>query len=152
MTIDTDELRRKISSVDIVDHVDIHANVKPLLAELLDRLEAAEKERDVLRDRLALESQENGALRDSVDRACEERAALRAEVIHWKEQKEPGAAGWRALARLLQAKVKEMEKQKPVATVIKKGAERYWMSERMGTLPDGTHSLYLGPGAKGERE
>ena len=45
--------------------------------ELLDRLEAAEKERGVLRGRLALESQENGALRDSVDRACEERDALR---------------------------------------------------------------------------
>lgn len=49
--------------------------------ELLDRLEVAEKERDVLRDRLALESQENGALRDSVDRACEERDALRAAML-----------------------------------------------------------------------
>lgn len=43
--IDTDELRRKISSVDIVDHIDIHANVKSTLAELLDNLEEAEKER-----------------------------------------------------------------------------------------------------------
>ena len=75
--------------------------------ELLDRLEAAEKdialkeriidslgselnavsnERDVLRDRLALESQENGALRDSVDRACEERDALRAKIERMEKQ------------------------------------------------------------------
>jgi hypothetical protein len=31
----------------------------------------------------------------------------------------------------------------PVATVIKKGAERQWMSERLGSLPDGMYSLYL---------
>lgn len=28
------------------------------------------------------------------------------------------------------------------ATVIKRGADRTWMSERMGELPDGTYSLY----------
>ena len=60
------------------------------ISELLDRLEAAEKERDALRDRLALESQENGALRDSVDRACEERDALRAK-IEAMEKQEPVA-------------------------------------------------------------
>jgi hypothetical protein len=37
--------------------------------------------------------------------------------------------------------------QKPVATVIKKGAERQWMSERMGNLPDGIYSLYTTPPA-----
>ena len=63
-----------------------------VICELIDRLEAAEKERDVLRDRLALESQENGALRDSVDRACEERDALRAKIARM-EQQEPVA--WR---------------------------------------------------------
>ena len=50
------------------------------------RIKAAEKERDVLRDRLALESQENGALRDSVDRACEERDALRAKITEMERQ------------------------------------------------------------------
>lgn len=30
----------------------------------------------------------------------------------------------------------------PVATVIKKGADRTWMSENLGKLPDGTYSLY----------
>lgn len=33
----------------------------------------------------------------------------------------------------------------PAATVIKKGAERQWMSERLGHLPDGIYSLYLAP-------
>lgn len=35
--------------------------------------------------------------------------------------------------------------QEPVATVIKKGADRQWMSERLGALPDGIYSLYLAP-------
>ncbi len=46
--IDTKELRRKLRSDDPIDHIDIHANVKPVLTELLDRLEAVEKERDAL--------------------------------------------------------------------------------------------------------
>lgn len=46
--IDINELRRKLHSGDIVDHIDIHANVNPILTELLDRLEAADKERDAL--------------------------------------------------------------------------------------------------------
>lgn len=33
----------------------------------------------------------------------------------------------------------------PVATVIKNGADRQWMSERLGHLPDGIYSLYLTP-------
>lgn len=32
---------------------------------------------------------------------------------------------------------------KPAATVIKKGADRQWMSENLGSLPDGLYSLYL---------
>lgn len=86
MGIDIDELRRKVNSTDIVDHIELHANIKPFLSELIDRLEAAEKERDVLRDRFALESQENGALRDSVDRACEERDELRAKIAEMERQ------------------------------------------------------------------
>lgn len=38
----------------------------------------------------------------------------------------------------------------PAATVIKKGAERQWMSERLGHLPDGIYSLYLAPPAQAE--
>lgn len=33
----------------------------------------------------------------------------------------------------------------PVATVIKRGASRDWMSERLGGLPDGVYSLYTEP-------
>lgn len=36
----------------------------------------------------------------------------------------------------------------PAATVIKKGADRQWMSERLGHLPDGIYSLYLAPPAQ----
>ena len=46
MTIDINELRRKVNSTDTVDHIDLHANIKPLLSEMIGRLEAAEKERD----------------------------------------------------------------------------------------------------------
>ena len=44
--IDINELRRKLHSGDLIDHIDIHANVKPVLTEILDRIEAAEKERE----------------------------------------------------------------------------------------------------------
>ena len=50
----------------------------------------------------------------------------------------------------LRAKIAEMERQEPVATVIKEGDSRYWMSERLWTLPDGKYPLYALPGAKGE--
>ena len=51
--IDTKELRRKLRSDDLVDHVDIHANVKSVLAELINSLEAAEKERDFAKAEIA---------------------------------------------------------------------------------------------------
>ena len=57
--IDTEELRRKLRSADLIDHIDIHANVKSTLAELMDRLEAAEKERDALQAKIErIEKQE----------------------------------------------------------------------------------------------
>ena len=46
MTVDTNELRRKVNSTDIVDHIYLHANITPLLSEMIERLETAEKERD----------------------------------------------------------------------------------------------------------
>ena len=76
------------------------------ISELLDRLEAAEKERD--------------------------------------------AAELMSLA--LRTKVEAMEKQEPVATVIKEGDSRYWMSERLWTFPNGEYPLYALPGAQGEEE
>ena len=37
----------------------------------------------------------------------------------------------------LRAKIAEMEKQEPVATVIKEGDSRYWMREPLWTIPNG---------------
>ena len=52
----------------------------------------------------------------------------------------------------LRARIEEMEKQEPVATVIKEGDSRYWMSERLWTFPNGKYPLYALPGAQGEEE
>ena len=57
MTVDTNELRRKVNSTDIVDHIDLHANIKPFLSEMIDRLEAAEKERDDVAQQLVQSEQ-----------------------------------------------------------------------------------------------
>ena len=53
---------------------------------------------------------------------------------------------------VLKAKVAEMERQEPVATVIKEGDSRYWMSERLWTFPDGKYPLYALPGAQTQGE
>lgn len=76
--IDTKELRRKVNSTDIVDHIDLHANIKPFLSELLDRLEAAEKERDDVAQQLV--QSEIGKREIS-----EARDALQAEVGKLKD-------------------------------------------------------------------
>lgn len=52
----------------------------------------------------------------------------------------------------LRAKIEAMEQQEPVATVIKEGDSRYWMSERLWTFPDGKYPLYALPVAKGEEK
>ena len=61
MGIDIDELRRKVNSTDIVDHIDLHANIKPFLSEMLDRLEAAEKESDEFKRAPSAPSEEAAA-------------------------------------------------------------------------------------------
>jgi len=71
--IDINELRRKLQSDDLIDRIDIHANVKPALTELLERLESAEKERDALRAALRHEA-------DCVEAAKAEIEALRAKI------------------------------------------------------------------------
>lgn len=45
MTIDIDQLRRLLNSTDMIDGIDLHANIKPIVREILDRLEAAESAR-----------------------------------------------------------------------------------------------------------
>ncbi len=146
----------KIKGEDYYQCRDVKAERDKLLeevAELRDSLEAAEK--DVALKERIIDSlgKELNAVTNNLDdhRALvsvlrEEVTKLRAEVIHWKEQKEPGAAGWRALARKLQAKIKAMEKQEPVA----------WMSSRNGFIvkenknPDYNLPLIHAPSAKGE--
>ena len=73
MTIDINELRRKLRSDDLIDHIDIHANVKSTLAELMDRLEAAEKS----------DAESIAMYRKSRD----ERDALRAKIEAMEKQK-----------------------------------------------------------------
>jgi hypothetical protein len=44
---------------------------------------------------------------------------------------------------LVNAQLAAKGQGEPVATVIKNGSERQWMSENLGSLPDGLYSLYL---------
>ena len=81
--IDINELRRKLGSDDITDHVDIHANVKPTLTELLDRLEAAEKD-------IALKERIIDSLGSELNAVAKERDALRAKIEAMEQQKPAG--------------------------------------------------------------
>ena len=87
MNINIDELRRKVNSTDIVDHIDLHANIKPFLSELIDRLEAAEKERDDVAQQLVqseIGKREISEAHNTVTRRlsvlADENAALRAQI------------------------------------------------------------------------
>jgi GH35 family endo-1,4-beta-xylanase len=95
--IDINELRRKLGSDDITDHVDIHANVKPTLTELLDRLEAAEKD-------IALKERIIDSLGSELNAVANERDELRARIeemerqepVEWQSRSRPswGAHQW----------------------------------------------------------
>ena len=132
--IDINELRRKLRSGDIVDHIDIHANVNPILTELLDRIEAADKD-------IALKEKLIDALGLGLNAAAHERDNLRALVVmrfdhdyppqftqghDLHELTEPVTAEhcrWfvaeierlRTDCDAMRAKVAEMERQEPVA-------------------------------------
>lgn len=54
--------------------------------------------------------------------------------------------------QIMRELVGEQPVQEPVATVIKKGSERQWMSERLGRFPDGIYSLYTSPQAQPEQQ
>ena len=126
------------------EDAEFYAAANPaVINELLDRLEAAEKERDVLHDRLALESQENGALHEAVDRACEERDALRARIEEMERQ-EP--VEWQSRTRPVWNDgtwTQWSQCSKGYAEDIKKTPLLHdWLYE--------TRALYTLPSAKGE--
>ena len=135
MTIDTDELRRKLRSDDFIDHVDIHSNVKSTLAELMDRLEAAEKERDALRV-------ENETLAANLRGKHSTAGATYAHLIAERDA--------------LRARIEQMERQEPVAWYyVTNGA---WDCYSREIPPEDAYdagslkALYLAPGAKGEEK
>ena len=104
MTIDINELRMLTQDFKLAGSPMFLQTTQ--MNELLDRLEAAEKERDTLRI---------------------ENEALRAEVICIKEVEFPRKAqavadGWRGKCERLEAKIEAMERQEPVA----------WYSKRYG--------------------
>ena len=136
-----------------------HANGKPVLAELLDRLEAAEKERDnanAAAVNIALEAErlqcENDALRVKVETAENDAAhqkALADSALRVAEGWERMCGELRAALRheadcveaakakieALRAKIAEMEKQEPLITVLRE--PDYWSGEHFhkGTRP-----------------
>ena len=87
--MDAKELRRKLHSDDLIDHIDIHANVKPVLTELLDRLEAAEKD-------IALKEKIIDALGSKLSDVANERYALRIKIEEMK-----GCLPYGAIAKIL---------------------------------------------------
>lgn len=77
------------------------------------------------------------AARDELEECC----AFAASALRVAE-------GWEEKCNALRAKIEAMEQQELVATVIKEGDSRYWMSERLWTFPDGKYPLYTLPGAQ----
>ena len=67
----------------MIDGIDLHANIKPIVRELLDRLEAAEKERDNVVQQLV--QSEQG--KRKISEECDELRAKLAEM----EKQEPVA-------------------------------------------------------------
>ena len=141
-----------------------------VMARLLDE---AEKERDALRSLVVMrfdhdhppqftQGYDTHKLTEPVTAEhcrwfVDEIERLSAEVAHTKEVEFPRKAqavadAWRTKCERLEAKIAEMEKQEPVATVIKEGDSRYWMSERLWTFPDGKYPLYALPGAQTQGE
>ena len=78
--MDINELRRKLRSADPIDHIGIRANVKSTLAELMDRLEAAESE--------------TASWKGLATQFGQEADALRAKIAEMEKQ-EPVAHVWR---------------------------------------------------------
>ena len=88
--IDINELRRKLHSGDITDHVDIHTNVKQTLTELLDRLEAAEKEIESWKGLARQFGNKADELRTHLSFAKDELNRSRAKIAEMEKQEPAG--------------------------------------------------------------
>ena len=143
--INTDELRRKLRSGDIVDHVDIHANVKSLLAELIDRLEAAESDAREQARMNGMGSEREAALM----------ARLEEEKTHYentykkllKERKITSSMVHNIMQ--MSSELKEIERQKPVGKFMQHPSNGIWEQDVYGDNPE-ARPLYLGPSTQRE--
>ncbi len=142
--IDTKELRRKLRSDDPIDHIDIHANVKPVLTELLDRLEAVEKERDSYKFAFSEYSEKTEWVQQGINDGtvsakylCWHRADVMSDLLRAVEKERDA----------LRAKIEAMERQVPICR-----AEDLRYAENLlpalGLMPE--DKLYALPGAKGD--
>jgi len=101
--------------------------------EILNRLEAAEKERDALRSKI--ETAEN----DDAHQKALAASALRV------------AEGWERKCGELRAKIAEMEQQGPVGKFTQHPSNGLWEQDGYGDNPE-ARPLYALPGAQGEKD
>ena len=133
--IDINELRQSLGAVQPEE-----------VAELLDRLEAAETDAIEQARLNGMGAEREAALMAKLEAAEKERDELRTELKEVRRE----VAMTHYTINTLQAKVEAMEKQKPVASVWRcDNGHIHGSCER--TLPMGT-KLYALPGAKGEEK
>ena len=165
--IDTKELRRKLRSDDLIDHIDIHANVKPVLTELLDRLEAVERERDSYKFAFSEYSEKTEWVQRGIndgtippkylgwhraDVMSDLLSAAEKDIAHQKAFAASAlrvAEGWERKCDDLRARIEAMEKQEPVGKFTQHPSNGLWEQDGYGDNPD-ANPLYALPGAKGE--
>jgi len=133
-----------------------------VINELLDRIEAAEKD-------IALKERIIDSIGSTLNAVAKERDALRVEVERLTEclhranaQAEHFEREWYLRGDevdALRAKIAEMEKQKPVAwlhetrrdsDVVTDAVKHVWGKAVVGAMAAYSIPLYLAPGAKGE--
>ena len=123
--IDINELRRKLGSDDLIDHVDIHANVKPVITELIGRIEAAEKD-------IALKERIIDSLGSELNAVANERDDLLARIREMERQ-EPVA--W-------------LHETRRDSDVVTNAVKHVWGKAVVGALAAYSIPLYLAPGAQ----
>ena len=142
--IDTKELRRKLRSDDLIDHIDIHANVKPVLTELLDRLEAVERERDSYKFAFSEYSEKTEWVQQGINDGtvsakylCWHRADVLSDLLRAAEKERDD----------LRARIEAMERQEPVGKFTQHPSNGLWEQDGYGDNPEAS-PLYTLPGAR----